>query len=218
MGLYQLATECQTLGSEPKSDTNGKTLKKLSFCPFCLYNGSNDILYMNHIMSRHYCTAYGCGKCLKEVFLSDQQLKLHLRVCTGLPKGDTTSSSDKEPAPEDALESSQDSPHHSQCVKKKLDSTKESSSHSKVHKSHKKSKHPKEGTPKKEKWDKVDKHKSKKSHKKFTFATCTPLQSIISEKHMPEVAQTTSRNCHFLVIAFNHFSLLSTFHYSCIFL
>ena len=151
---------------EPKLDADGKMVKKLSFCPFCLYNGSNDISYMNHIMGRHYSAAYGCGKCLKEVFLLGQQLKVHLRVCADLPKGDTTSSSDKGPVPQGTPESSQDSPCCSQCMKKKSDSAKESSSHSKVHKSHKKSKHPKECTLKKEKQDKADKHKSEKSHKK----------------------------------------------------
>ena len=149
---------------EPKSDTDGKTVKRLSFY---LYNGSNDISYMNHIMCGHYGAVYGCRKCLKEVFLLSQQLKMHLKVCAGFPKGDTPSS-DKEPAPQGAQESSQGSPCHSQHLKKKLDSTKESSSHSKVHKSHKKSKHQKEGTPKKEKWDKdkADKYKSEESHKK----------------------------------------------------
>ena len=153
---------------EPKSDADSKTVKKLSFCPFCLYNGSNDISYMNHIVCRHYGTVYGCGKCLKEVFLSGQQLKMHLKICVGFPKGGTPSSSDKEPAPQGAQESSQESLYCSQCLKKKLDSATESSSHSKVHKSHKKSKHQKEGTPKKEKRDKdkADKHKSEKSHKK----------------------------------------------------
>ena len=54
---------------EPKPDADGKMVKKLSFCPFCLYNGSNDISYMNHIMGGHYGAAYGYGKCMKEVFL-----------------------------------------------------------------------------------------------------------------------------------------------------
>ena len=167
---------------EPKSDADGKAVKKLSICPLCLYNGSNDTLYINHILGRHYSTTHGCRKCLKEVFLLGQQLKTHLKVCAGFSKGDTPSSSDNEPAPQGAQESSQDSPHHSQHLKKS-DSAKESSSHSKVHKSHKKSKHPKEGTPKKEKRDKdkADKHKSEKSCKKYTFAICAPLQSIISE-------------------------------------
>ena len=153
---------------EPKSDADGKMVKKLSFCPFCLYNGSNDFLYMNHIVCGHYGVVYGNRKCLKEVFLLGQQLKMHLKVCAGFTQGNTPSSSDKEPAPQGAQESSQGSPCCSQHLKKKLDSAKESHSHSKVHKSHKKSKHQKEGTPKKEKWDKdkMDKYKSEKSHKK----------------------------------------------------
>ena len=112
---------------EPKSDVDSKMVKKLSFCLFCLYNGSNDISYMNHIVGRHYGT-YHCGKCLKEVFLLDQQLKAHLRVCMGFPKGGTPSSSDKEPATQGAQESSQDIPCCSQHLKKKSDSVKESSS------------------------------------------------------------------------------------------
>ena len=150
----------------PAPGTKVRCSSKLSFCLFCLYNGSNDISYISYIMGRHQSTAYGCRKCLKEVFLSGQQLQVHLRLCMGLPKGDTTSSSDKEPVPQGVQESSQDSPCCSQCVKKKLDSAKESSSHSKVHKFYKKFKHLKEGTPKKEKQDKTDKHKSERSHKK----------------------------------------------------
>ena len=146
--LQELHTKdsLKCLPLEPKSDTDSKMVKKLSFCPFCLYNGSNDISYMNHIMSGHYGTVYGCGKCLKEVFLLGQQLKTHLKACVGSPKGGTPSLSDKEPSPQGAQESSQESPHHSQCPKKKSDSTKESSSHSQAHKSHIKSKHQKEGT------------------------------------------------------------------------
>ena len=56
------------LSLETKSDADDKAVKKLSFCPFCLYNGSSDISYMNFIMGRHYSTAYGCGKYLEEVF------------------------------------------------------------------------------------------------------------------------------------------------------
>ena len=34
---------------------------KLSFCPFCVYVGGNDLSYLNHIMIAHYNTSYGCG-------------------------------------------------------------------------------------------------------------------------------------------------------------
>ena len=186
-------------------------MKKLSFCMFCLYNRSNDISYMNHIMARHYRTAYGCGKCLKEVFLFGKQLKAHLRVCAGLPKGNTTSLSDKEPMPQGTPENSQDRLRCSQHVKKKSDSAKESSPHSKVHKSHKKSKHLKEGNPKKENWDKTDKHKSKspaRSRPSPSLHLCSP--SLHARSSMDNI-----QGLSFLVMAFNHFS---TFHYSFIFL
>ena len=66
------------LPMEQKSDVGGKATKKLSFCPFCLYHGSNNLLYMNHIVCRHYHANYSCGKFLKEVFTMGQQLKNHL--------------------------------------------------------------------------------------------------------------------------------------------
>ena len=125
-----------------------------------LYNGNNNLLYMNHIMCGHYIANYGCGQCLKEVLTMDQQLKNHLKICTGFSKAGTPSSSEKEPMPQGSQESSQASPCHSQHPKKKkLDSAKKSNrggSHSKVHK---KSTHHKEEMPKKEKhlwWDKAD--------------------------------------------------------------
>ena len=104
---------------EPKSKTGGKTTKKLSFCPFCLYHGNNDLLYMNHIMCRHYYANYSCGKSLKEVFTMGQQLKHHLRICTGFPKTSIPSSSEKEPMPQGSQESSQASPCCSQHSKEK---------------------------------------------------------------------------------------------------
>ena len=85
------------LPMEPKPDVGGKAIKKLSFCPFCLYNSSNDLSYMNHIMCGHYNANYGCGQSLKEVFTMAQQLKNHLKICAGFPKAGTPSSSDKEP-------------------------------------------------------------------------------------------------------------------------
>ena len=92
--------KCLTLESKPgKQDVDSKPVKKLSFCPFCLYHGSNDISYMNHIIGAHYNAAYGCGKCLKEVFLLGQQLETHIKVCTGFPKDNTPSSSSWEPLP-----------------------------------------------------------------------------------------------------------------------
>ena len=58
----------QHLPMEPKVDAGGKAIKKLSFCPLCMYLGSNDPLYMNHIICGHYNVNYWCEKCLNEVF------------------------------------------------------------------------------------------------------------------------------------------------------
>ena len=158
------------LPMEPKPDAGGKTINKLSFCLLCLYNGSNDLLYMNHIMCGHYNANDSCGKCLKEVFIMGQQLKNHLKICTGFPKASTPSSSEKEAMPQGSQESSQVSLHHNQHPKKKKsDSAKKFSGEGSLSKAHKKSKCHKEEMPKKEKhnwWDKADKSKSHKSHKK----------------------------------------------------
>ena len=128
------------LPMEPKPDTGGKAIKKLSFCLFCLYNDSNNLSYVNHIMCGHYNTNYGCGQCLKEVFTMGQKLKNHLKICRGFPKAGTPSSSEKEPMLQGSQESSQASLHHSQCPKKKSDSTKKSSGEGSLSKVLKKSK------------------------------------------------------------------------------
>ena len=139
------------LESKPgKQDVDLKPIKKLSFCPFCLYHGSNDISYMNHIIGTHYNVAYSCGKCLKEMFLLGQQLKTHIKVCTGFLKDNTTSSSDCEPP----LPGTQDSLCCiSPCSKEaKSGSAKGPSSHKDHRKSHKNSKE-RDGAPAKDKWD-----------------------------------------------------------------
>ena len=200
---------------EPKSDADGKMVKKLLFCPFCLYNGSNDISYMNHIMSRHYSAVYSCGKCLKEVFLLSQQLKMHLKACTGFPKGGTPSSSDKEPMQQGA----QESLYCSQCPKKKLDSTKESSSHSKAHKSHKKSKHQKEGTPKKEKRSRT--RKTNTSLKSPSKSRPLPSAHFCSPSSQSNACQKWHGQHPGSVVfshSFDRLLPLSIFHYSCTFL
>ena len=120
--------KCLTLDMKPgKQDTDSKLVRKLSFCPFCLYQGSNDLSYVSHIVFTHYNMAYGCDKCLKAVLLMGQQLKSHLKTCTGFPKDDTASLSDWEPA----LPATRESLHYLiKCLKNaKSDSAKESTSH-----------------------------------------------------------------------------------------
>ena len=66
---------------EGKGKTGGK---HLSFCPFCLYMGSNDKTYMNHISGGHYDAAYSCRKFLDKVTMSGQQMSSHFKHCKGL--------------------------------------------------------------------------------------------------------------------------------------
>ena len=54
---------------------------KLLFCPFCAYAGGNDLSYLNHIIIMHYNASYGCGKCLKQAFISSLALHTHKKVC-----------------------------------------------------------------------------------------------------------------------------------------
>ena len=63
---------------EGKGRTGGKHLS------FCLYMGSNNKTYMNHIICGHYDVGYGCGKCLDKVTVSGQQMSSHFRHCKGL--------------------------------------------------------------------------------------------------------------------------------------
>ena len=74
----------QHLKMETDTKASDKSKRKLSFCPFCQYSGSNNLSYLNHIVCTHFNTSYGCRKCLKEVFSSRQQLKAHMRCCKGL--------------------------------------------------------------------------------------------------------------------------------------
>ena len=47
--------------------------------------GGNDLSYLNHIIIIHYNTNYGCGQCLKQVFISSLALHTHIKVCLGFP-------------------------------------------------------------------------------------------------------------------------------------
>ena len=68
---------------------------KMSFCPFCIYVGVNDLSYLNHIIIVHYNISYGCGKCLKQAFMSSSALHNHKKVCLGFAKKPTAGSDSK---------------------------------------------------------------------------------------------------------------------------
>ena len=44
----------------------------------------NDLSYLNHIIIVHYNASYGCGKCLKQAFISSLALHTHKKVCLRL--------------------------------------------------------------------------------------------------------------------------------------
>ena len=73
---------------------------KLSFCLFCAYaeGGGNDLLYLNHIIIAHSNASYGCGKCLKQAFVSSSALHNHKKVCIGLISRKSTAGSDGKPS------------------------------------------------------------------------------------------------------------------------
>ena len=68
---------------------------KMSFCPFCMYAGTNDLSYLNHIIIAHYNTSYGCGKCLKQEFVSSSALHNHKKVCLRFNKKSMAGSDSK---------------------------------------------------------------------------------------------------------------------------
>ena len=41
----------------------------------------NNLSYLNHIIIAHYNASYGCGKCLKQAFMSSSALHNHKKVC-----------------------------------------------------------------------------------------------------------------------------------------
>ena len=58
--------------------------------------GGNDLSYLNHIIIAHYNASYGCGKYLKQAFVSSSTLHNHKKVCIGLiPKKSTRGSGSK---------------------------------------------------------------------------------------------------------------------------
>ena len=68
---------------------------KMSFCPFCMYTGANDLSYLNHIIIVHYNSSYGCRKCLKQAFVLSSALHNHKKVCLGFVKKPATGSDGK---------------------------------------------------------------------------------------------------------------------------
>ena len=60
-------------------------------CPFCAYTVQNDPAYLNHIVCAHYDVSFGCGACLSALTSSGQQMKVHIKECSGLAPPPTAS-------------------------------------------------------------------------------------------------------------------------------
>ena len=63
-------------------DLHDKSIKM----SFCTYMGASNLSYLNHIIITHYNDSYGCGKCLKQAFVSSSALHNHKKVCLGFDK------------------------------------------------------------------------------------------------------------------------------------
>ena len=72
-------------------DLHDKSIKM----SFCMYVGTNDLSYLNHIIIAHYNASYGCRKCLKQTFMSSSTLHNHKKVCLGFDKNSAKGSSSK---------------------------------------------------------------------------------------------------------------------------
>ena len=74
-------------------DLRDKSIKMS--CPFCAYMGMNNLSYLNHIIIAHYNASYGCGKCLKQAFVSSSALHNHKKVCLRFNKKSAAGSNSK---------------------------------------------------------------------------------------------------------------------------
>ena len=72
----------------------GKTI----VLPLLCLCGGNNLSYLNHIIIAHYNASYGCGKCLKQAFVSSSALHNHKKVCLGFVAKKPAAGSDSKPS------------------------------------------------------------------------------------------------------------------------
>ena len=82
----------------------------VSCCPFCTYTVQNDLAYLNHIVCTHYNASFGCGACLSAITSSSQQMKNHIKECSGLAPP-PTASQESAPSGRSPKKSAPDSKH-----------------------------------------------------------------------------------------------------------
>ena len=80
LGFLQELHSCLTLSHIPIHTPEEVKLgqkNRVSCCPICTYIVKNDNAFLNHIVICHYWSSFSCGKCLKFVMSSGQQMKKH---------------------------------------------------------------------------------------------------------------------------------------------
>ena len=78
----------------PTSGPSEQVCKTVVFPLLCICGGNN-LSYLNHIIIAHYNTRYGCGKCLKQAFMSSSALHNHKKVCLRFAKKSAAGSDSK---------------------------------------------------------------------------------------------------------------------------
>ena len=78
----------------PTGGPPGQVCKTVIFPLLCIHGG-DDLSYLNHIIKAHYNASNGCGKCLKQAFVSSSALHNHKKVCLGFTKKPATGSHSK---------------------------------------------------------------------------------------------------------------------------
>ena len=63
--------------------------------PLLCIRGGNNLSYLNHIIIVYYNASFGCGKCLKQAFMSSSALHNHKKVCLRFAKKPAAGSESK---------------------------------------------------------------------------------------------------------------------------
>ena len=75
-----------------------RQVSKTIVLPLLHLHGGNNLSYLNHIIIAHYNASYGCGKCLKQAFVSSSALHNHKKVCIGFITKKSATGSDSKPS------------------------------------------------------------------------------------------------------------------------
>ena len=87
--LYVVGTARSHLFTVPTSGPSGQVHNTV-ILPLLHICGGNNLSYLNHIIIAHYNASYGCGKCLKQAFVSSSALHNQKKVCLRFAKKPAT--------------------------------------------------------------------------------------------------------------------------------